>query len=437
MKTSPPRRFRPTSALLVLPLCVAVTLSACGDGTTPPPTDGEAPADTLRVLVVDRDSSAPRAGIKLVLMDPDNRIAAGPAATGQDGEVVFELDPPPALAHLIAFTGDHHLVNEMPPPLAWPHPGSPTATITVGTRVQPGTLPRLAGMVTDAATGEPLAGVFVSLSPYLGGYLGRTDPSDDVTLTDGLFRVSNIPFAADPFSGNLSQIMPLILNREGYLPATYVHPMRPGDDNLDITDIVVALEPDLGGTGALAGVVMFGREPVADLPIGLGSLGSEGGKAAVGQPGRTATTDHDGRFVFEDLPSGGYLLQPGYRPDDGWLMPNQPAARLYTVVGEQTTVADTLQVVRAITPLEPLGHQATTPDRFAWQAVAEADSYTVYLGGVRIGRTHQPMLEGVDLSGLAPGWHLWNVSATTTSAAVVGGSETFARFRMPLPKPLE
>jgi hypothetical protein len=418
--------------LATLGLAAILLLSGCSSEDAPPTAPGGDLTDTLRVTVRHRDTGLPGAGVKLVAMDPDNRLAAPPARADSAGQADLGITAAAGPLYVVAFTGDSLFVHQLPPPLAWPDP-APTAEVLVASRTQTGWLPRIAGTVVAADTQAPLEGAFISLSPYLYGYLGRVTVSDDVTLADGAFRVSDIPFAADPVSGNLRQISPLLVTCEGYLPVAYLHPMAHGDNNLDIIGAMIALEriDADGGSGTLSGVVHFGPAPVAGLPIGLGGIGPLGGKAGVGLPGQVALTDQDGRYTFTDLPAGGYLLQAGHLPDDGWLMPSQPASRLYSVAAGSSVTADTLQVIRAINPLEPVGPVAVVPDRFGWEAVAEADSYTVYLGGAVLARTAVAEATGLDLTDLPAGWHSWTVTAKTAAGEVVGSTETFARFRVP------
>jgi hypothetical protein len=425
------RRLAASAVLLVCAGC------AGGDPPTAPDMGGR--ADTLLVAVRHRDTGTAARGVKLALLDARNRLAAAPALVDSLGTVRFAPGTEAGPLYLAAFTGDSLFVHELPPPLL-PAAGLPDeAVVLVGTRSQPGGLPRLSGTVVDAETGEPLGGAFLGLSPYLGAYLGRVEPSDDVSLADGAFRVGQIPFAADPISGNPRQILPLLVARAGYLPRAYVHQMTPGDDNLDIAGVVVALRRETGGDGRLAGVVRFGGDAVSGLPIGLGAVGAPDDptavKSAVGQPGRVAVTDAEGGFAFAGLPAGGYVVHAGYLPDDGWIMPGQPAGRLYAVAAGETVLTDTLHAIRAIAPLAPLGALPAAPDRFAWAAVAEADSYAVRLDGRPLAVTAAPEAAGLELDDLAPGWHAWTVTAFTADGRVVGNSETFARFRIPPPAP--
>ncbi|MDY0109919.1 MAG: hypothetical protein RBT60_08295 [Candidatus Krumholzibacteria bacterium] len=460
---------RPQGLLAILAVLTALG-AGCADGdgsastsgpTTPDPPDAPGP---LEIAVRHRNDGAPAAGVKIAVLTSANRLAAPPArsdSTGLSRFAIGEIGDAGGWLYVMAFTGDSLFVHELPPPLAWPPPASrrrdqpsaesvpPSAVVLVGTLIQTGELPRITGTVVAAGTGEPLAGAFVSLSPYLTGYLGRTNTSDDITLADGIFRVSDVPFAVDPISGNIWQVLPLLVTCADYLPAAWLHQPRPGDLNIDITDVVITLAPAGAGTAVLTGVVRFGGAPVADLPVGLGSPGAPAGKengggddesnhgdngdhidkAAAGWPGRVTRTCPDGRFTFAALPAGAYVVQPAYLPDDGWLFPNQPANRAWTVAAGATVETDTMQVLRTIVPLTPLGTVTSVPDRFAWEMVPEADGYALYLDNVLIAETAAPEAIGLDLAGLAPGWHVWSVRASTGAGELVGASEVFARFR--------
>ncbi|MFO7654275.1 MAG: carboxypeptidase-like regulatory domain-containing protein [Candidatus Krumholzibacteriia bacterium] len=462
------------AALLGVALALALPGCEADDTRYPPP--------AWLVRAVERDTGAPVAGVKVVALDARHRLAAPPAATGADGTVLLRLDETAAApVRLAVFPGDSLVVHQLPPALVWPgggaapvrRPGpggitrvaapavaaappaamasaaatsaatplaarSPAARppnaveVVLARRVQVGGLPRIRGHVVDATSGAPLAGAFVSLSPYPGALLGRAGVSDDVTLADGAFRVSDIPFLLDPGSDRVRQVLPLLVTREGYRARNWTH--EPGAAaEIDVTGAVIALEPDEGGPGVLIGRVVFLDNPVPGLAVGLGSIGEmpeadPRDKTAVGWPGRLAVTGSDGSFRFSDLPAGGYVVYPGFRPQDGWVFPGQPAARVYAVTGDEPTVTDELRVLREVRPLAPLG-RVPAAERFVWTAVAVADSYVVFLDGDEIGRTAALELQAPEAAS-APGWHAWDVVAFTAAAGTIGVTETPGRFRV-------
>ena len=440
--------------MLALALAVALTTLAgagCGDEDA---ATGAA-LRTVTVDVVDRDTAAPVAGVKIAVMNDDNVPVAAPLRTGVAGRVVFDEVPAGGSLQVLAFAGDSLRVHRT---AAWPpaatavrsiaaSPAAPSGAattddvrlqVTVTRLTQPGGLPRITGTVVDADTGEPLAGVFVGLSPGLAGYRGRTEVSDDVTLADGVFRVSEILFARAPGSNQLFQVLPLVFTCAGYRPLNWRHQPPPGNLNLDIQGVEIALQRDTGGGSSLSGCVVYGDRPAVGVAVGLGSVGQVGTKAA-GWPGRVALTDSSGRYRFTDLPPGGYAVEPGYRVDDDWYLPNQPSLHLWQVDPDQDVVADTLRVVREILPVEPPDSARLTapPDSLAWTAVAEADSYRVTLDGQEQARVAGTSLSDLQLD-LAPGWHQWRVYGFTTGNEVVGYTgigPTFAIASPDRPRP--
>ena len=123
---------------------------------------------------------------------------------GCNGYCRFDIDP--SNGHrLLVFGGVDYLVHSLPD--YWyfnkgkrvpggpgaltrprmPHstkssPSPPVTVVQVQVRkVAPDSLPRIRGQIVDAVTGAPLDQVFISLSPYLSGYQGKTSASDDVT----------------------------------------------------------------------------------------------------------------------------------------------------------------------------------------------------------------------------------------------------------------
>jgi len=405
-------------------------LGGCGDdGTRPVPDGGDQPRpETVVVEAWHRDAQRPVPGVKIVLMDGENRPVATPAVSDSLGRATFAVaaaEPPLAA---LAFPGDSLAVVSLPDPVV----GADTVQIVLRRRTLPGGLPRIAGRIVDAATGEPLAGAFVSLSSYLIAHIGQVTPSDDVTLADGEFRVSDIPFARDPDTGNLFQILPLLISRAGYRPLAWSHAMRPGDEDLDIAAGEIALQPDPGGEGTLTGRVVAAGEPVADLAVGLGPAGESpppAEKGAVGWPGHVVATDSLGVFAFGDLPPGRYVVHPAFRLEDGWAYPGPDGPAAHDVADGQVVDAGDFRVLPTITALAPVDTVVDLDGTvFRWAAVAApVDSFRVLLDGEWIGATTDTVLVRAALE-LEPGWHVWTVSGFATDGTWVAARETWARF---------
>jgi hypothetical protein len=318
-------------------------------------------------------------------------------------------------------------------------------------------LPRVIGQVVDAATGQPLAGAFVSLPPSqaaLDAYLGYYSVSEDVTGADGAFHVARIPFAVDPVSGDIVQVQPLLINKEGYAPEVWFYDRPQGDENLDIGGVVIGL-PTLSGleTGELAGRIVFEGAGVADLPVaisylagpeafksnrGNGGLSVTSGSVPDGPPpsmqtqmnvgvtGKVACTDADGDFRFTALAPGWYAVHVAFQPDDGFTPARGIADGTVLVDGQLAAELGPLPVVRTIRPVWPprgwtIREAHTT---FRWTAVAEADSYGVFLDRGFIGTVATNEIEAPEPWGQdAAHSHSWWVVAEKRDGTRVGTTD--------------
>jgi len=439
----------------------------------------EAPGRIL-VQVHDRDDGSPQGDVKLVLMDlAANRPVHGPVTTGATGTVLFP-DLPRGRYAVLAFPGGgrgvYHLPGsvrvprliESPPigaklppgvtaPWAPPPAGSEPVLVPILTYRShefADDLPRIRGQIVDAQTGQPLPVAFVSTPSHIVAYSGSYTVRDDVTGADGRFHVADIPFAEDPFSGNLIQIVPLTVNREGFLGVNWFYDPPHGDNNLDITGVVIALQPAVASSGVLTGRVTFLDEPVADLLVGLAHAGEPtpppgkaagggqpdqaswppgaGAQGGVGIPGLTARTDSLGGYRFTGLPENWYIVHPGFPADDAYWLIGQPADRPRQVIDGQTTVAEDLAILKAIFPVTPAAGAilALPPAVLRWTAVAEADSYAVSLNRTILGVVAGTEIEVPVETVIEPGSNAWGVTAILQDGVPVGGMERSARFLM-------
>ena len=458
---------------------LGLSVSGCDDDY-PPPSDL---FNRVVVIANDFDCGAPQAGVKLILMDAENnRPVTDPVVTGADGRVSFENLPESryvVLAYPGGGIGIYHQpesfwLDEKVGASAYAVLGSHDADLFAPARTPPlhvvtvfiltfrhshyeDALPRIAGQVVDAVSGESLNRVFVSLPSHVTAYAGLLAISDDVTGPDGQFLVAGIPFAADPISGNIFQVQPLIISREGYTPLAWFHQLPNGEDNLDISGVRIALQTLSGDGGSLTGFVSYLGEPVVGQRVGLAALGvppvagksfgsPSGGDSdstvpdelqplsGVGLVGQVAVTDSTGAFRFAGLSPGYYYLHPSFLVGDDYVFLSQPADRPYEVITGETTTADTLRVLQSIRPYEPEpGSIVNTPVRlFHWSAVAEADSYRVYLDRGVLGTftgTQAQLPEGEEITADD---HVWNVVAFTRDGVYVGTKERYSRFTVRL-----
>ncbi len=431
-----PARAKAAAALAALAAALA---GACADpgGPEPPP--------RLVARVVDRDDGSPQAGVKLALLDLDRLTVIGPVLTDAAGLAAL----PAAGGQVMAFPGGGRGVVQLPPPLPAGRNGALTVVTARGAAWED-RLPRISGTVVDADTGEPLGGAFVGTPerPFLDEAAGEVTPREDISDAAGRFHVADIPFALDPENQRLVQALPLLVARQGYLPAAWRHEAGPGDVELDVTGAVIALRRADGNApapGVVRGRVRFRGEAVPGVRVGLAYLGEAvAGRgrpataptpvAAAGAslPGAVATSDGDGRFALAGVPPGRWLVHPAFGPGDGWTVAAAPEVAV--AAGAEVAAVDAA-VVRTIAPLVPAPGGVLPDPRasLAWRALAEADSYAVVVDGEVVGVTAVPVWTPPAGAALAPGAHALEILAQDAAGAPVGRTEYRVRFTVAAP----
>ncbi len=456
------RRFLPPGLMTAL-LCL--TASGCGDDPRPG-------ADFILVRLEAESTRQPVQGVKVLLMDASTNLpVAGPVVSDGAGRCLLETTEAGQL-RLIVCGGALWEVHWQPDwysPLRT-NPGQSTGdlrglsapasiaststmstsnmstsnlstslapavenTVVLRLRGSPGGLPRFSGTVVDAETGQSLAQAFVSLSPWSTGYGGGAAVSDDVTGPDGVFAVHDIPVAMIGDSGVGFQVLPLIVSRAGYHTAHFVHTPPSGIDHPEVSGLVVELTP-LGAAddGTLTGRILRAGVPVAGLVVGLGSVPTAA-KGAVGIAGRAAVTGVDGRFDFDGLPAGSYIVHPGFLVGDGaWFGGGAPAVDL--APGGAADAGD-LVVLHEIAPVFGNPHDMAWADSmvtFRWTPVPGAARYGWFLDGELLAESAVETVT-VNLSALAPGLHAWQASAVDASDLAVGVMQNDAWFRRESP----
>ena len=391
-----------------------------------------------QVRVLDEADGQPVAGIKVVMMDPHANVpVAGPVMSRADGYCPFDVEPSGAYRFLV-FGGVDYRVHSLPD--YWygfkEKTSSPPVTL-VGIQVRkvmPDSLPRIAGQIVDALSGNPLGQVFVSLSPYLTGYQGDTAASDDVTFNDGFFSVSQILFGMDSGTGNLFQINPLRFTRHGYRPVIWSYEPPHGSENLDISDVTITMMPvDSGDNGSISGRVMRDGLPVEGVAVGLGVVDLPVlEKAGAGLSGWAAVTDQDGRYTIGELPAGTYLLQPGFPLADGVFFPNQPGNVPRKVEPGQAVDAGDLIVLHEIEPQWPTHgwRLDIPPTTLEWFAVPGATSYEVSFDRGILPSTETSWIELPESLEITPGLHVWSVFAVNSNSELIGATQIQSVFRL-------
>ncbi len=412
----------------LLPLLCSLLLVGC-DGDPMKIQVNDAPAE---VVVTALETGEPVAGVKIVAVaTADNLPVAGPFVTDTAGRIVFGL-PPWKISGYLFFGGlDWQLHNQYPPTLKTaaaktsPPEYNPLTRMVVRRSPPADGLPRIAGTVVDAVTGEPLHQAFIGTTPHLTAYNGRSDPGADVTGTDGAFRVQEIVFALHPETGNLTQVDLMFISRQGYRPRSWVYHHANGDNNLDISGVRIPLTPlSAADTGVLTGRIMIDGAPRSQVWVGLGGFATD--KNGVGLPGQTALTDTAGIFRFTGLATGTYVVDPGFMLQDRFVFPNQAQPQAYDVTSGQTTTAADLDIVWEI----KTEYGAQTTFRIGagtalldWTPVRGAVEYAVYVERAAPVRTSEARLEWTISPTTVPGWYRWTVIAESDTGKLLGSMQ--------------
>ncbi len=248
-----------------------------------------------------------------------------------------------------------------------------------------------------------------------------------------LNELSEIAFAQDPDSGNLIQIQPLLIHREGYRPLAWIYEATNGDINTDISGVSIGLVPKgQEVTGTLSGRLVLDGEPAKNVVIGAGSVGQD--KSSVGMPGAIAVTDEDGLFRIENLSAGSYFLQAGFLPGDGIYYPDQPGNVARAVISGETTDVGDLLVLNEINLYCPaLGGSyagASVIFPMSWSEVPGAFKYQVFVDQQYLAETMTNRLDRVEDFSLSSGLHVWLVMAFNAQDEIVGSAENQVTFQI-------
>jgi len=396
-------------------LTAMVLLTGCSDDPVQPP------PPTASVVVTDLASGHAVSGVKIVAMNKTgNTVLAGPRITDISGRIDFGIAPGPNVRYLV-LAGLDWVVHSQEDWAA-----THTSTEIVLRRIPTGDgLPRIAGKVVDAITGEPLDQVFIGIAPQLLAYSGNTDPRTDVTGPDGTFLVQEIAFATHPVTGNLIQVNRLFVSRAGYRPRRWVYQHANGDHTVDITgaEIVLTALTD-SDTGVLAGRILRNGLPVEAVPVGLGGFGQT--KTGFGIPGQVTRTDINGRYCFTDLASGVYVVHPGFGLRDGYYFPDQERPPFFVVLADETTSAGDQAILWEIVPQS--GDNATVSRdegsvMFGWGPVPSAFEYVIIVNGAVIQHSTENHFNWEFPTDLPAGWYPWRVLAEDQNHNALGAMQ--------------
>jgi hypothetical protein len=377
-----------------------LVLGGCGDDSTSPTPET---TNTVAGVVVRFDDGQPLLDTTVVLTTADFVVLRS-AKVDQDG--AFSFGEVPAGSLLLYAIHDNYEMAE--PSASRVHlQGGKTWTVTVSMLEfgDPNLQYHITGRVTDANTGDPLPGAWIS-----NGGLGEAGNSvrylmNNSGITIGVSDAEgyySLPMWGVPENGDgpVIGLGPISCGRDGYRSRTFAgegpdfshDPTSPGGllpapaDSVLVIDI--AMEPipagglPSGDTGTVRGIIVHGDQPQAGVLVTM-TLMVLADRDTVFDPvdkvsvhGGSVRSAADGSFEFK-LQPGFYGLRAGLLPDDGWAF-DGGLPSLEVVVGEVVEVGN-ISVNPAVFPVYPVAASTVTSDsvNLNWTSIPGATSYRI------------------------------------------------------------
>lgn len=390
------------SSILFAGVAILLLAAACGDDATGP----DAGTSALEGTVTSLATGEPLGGIAVLLLDDRMDVVV---VTGSDGDGHFGFTALPAGSYLVYPFDEDLLVVPWHDARVQVRAGA-TATADLvmapSDRADPYTW-RIAGRITDAASGEPVAGAWVmpigygeagNSARYL---LDNTGLVAAVSDADGRYSMPAWPVRDWWPDGDVIGIGPVSCAATGYRPRTFVgsgpsvahEPHLQGGllpapaDSVLVLDIQLVRIP-AGGlpaelTGTVRGRVVHQGAPRAGVMVTttLTTLAAPDTVLApdkVAVPGGSVASGADGTFAIP-LEPGHYALRAGLLPDDGWCRDGGPGM-IEILAGQILEVGD-VTVGRAVMPVSPArGDVVSYPvAMLAWTSISGAERYEVEL----------------------------------------------------------
>ena len=356
---------------LVLTLLVALTLPQQGRDTRP------TPAGTGRIAgtVVDAESGRPIRFAHVLLRSPqEERLAV------TDGGGAFSFDRLPSGAYRLVIAKPGYLetaYGQLRPGTDTPgkqivlRDREPVARVVVPLS-QGGAI---SGTVRDDR-GDPVYGAEVSVSRWVTAYGVRHLEGVEHARTDerGNYRVSLLPprdyvlsaappgFGVPETEGSPSPFEFATAFHPGVSSAAGAESIRLGlgeaRSNIDLTLPLVAV-------GGVSGVVLDANgKPAAGVEVALLSPG----EVTTGEAGRSTVTGADGRFLYEKVVPGAYVLTASTIPQNDRIRFSYSHARI--VQGSGVYSPERMMTTEVRADREPASPTTTHPPASAWSDVS-------------------------------------------------------------------
>jgi hypothetical protein len=394
------REFMSMSRFTILGVLLLVGLCACSDDSTNPiPT----PLGAVSGIVYEFETGLPLADASVVLIGNDFTVYAA-KRVGDDGFFSFTGLESGAML-LYAFKADTRMAEpfvsriDLAPGQKW------LGAVTMMSDPSMLLDHRIHGRVTDAATGDPIGGVWIA--PIGLGEAGNSirylTENTGTTLTvsdqDGNYSlpVYGVPENGD---GPVIGLTPISCGRSGYRPRTFAGEgpdfayenylpggllPAPADSTLELDIVLVPVsagEPAAGETGFVTGRIVNDGLPQAGVMVSVALMALADRDTVFAPPEKVAVdggfvlSGADGTFSFE-LEPGFYSLLAGALPDDGWCRYGGPPH--LEVVADQINAVGDIGVHEAIAPISPAPGAAVTgtPGFLSWTAIEGTTNYRI------------------------------------------------------------
>ena len=190
-------------------------------------------------------------------------------------------------------------------------PSPPQAAPTAAPRPQ---ALRIAGLVVNSLTGQPVASASVAIAPILTGAQRRVSHSV-LTGADGRFAFNGLTRGKYSLMATARGFsLQYFEHHDPYATAIAVGP------DLDSEHLVFRLQPDASIEGE---VTDENNEPVQNATVRLFQTSNEGGQQRT-MPVNSTSTDDQGRYHFGHLAPGAYYVAVSARP---WYAQNFSSAK--------------------------------------------------------------------------------------------------------------
>lgn len=244
----------------------------------------ETPAGTIAGIVRDADTGDPLSDVHAVATLAGSLVAEGIT----DALGSYALAVPAAGGYTVVFSKEGYVAATVADVSV---AAEQTTALDVDLQADHTETGTIAGVVRDAATRVPLAGVHAVALPA-----GSLDPAAQTdTIADGSFALIVPP------AGGYT----VIFTKEGYLPATYFEISAAANQTTYI-EAVLQIDATHAGIGSIGGTIInaLTGEGVPGLAVEL----REGLNATSGTVVATAPlpTDGAGHYSITDLPAGNY-----------------------------------------------------------------------------------------------------------------------------------